>query len=154
MKKKVLSILIAIAVIASVSMFTGCEDDNQKSSNSQQEQQAPSNQWNIYVTGNTDLAVMAGNTLIDKSEFLDSRTYGDIFTNGFTNSDDYNVTCSDVTVSVNEDPSEPMTGNIIINANCNNGEGTTYPMSVTMNWSATDYGDHINFKWFNITING
>jgi len=82
MKKKVLSILMAIAVIASVSMFTGCEDDNQKSSNSQQEQQAPSNQWNIYVTGNTDLAVMAGNTLIDKSEFLDSRTYGDIFTNG------------------------------------------------------------------------
>lgn len=35
MKKKVLSILMAIAVIASVSMFTGCEDDNQKSSNSQ-----------------------------------------------------------------------------------------------------------------------
>jgi hypothetical protein len=115
-----------------------------------------SNMYGIYVTGNTDLAVMAGNTLIDKKEFgYSGMTYGDELTNGTTYSDGSYQTYSDISVAVNENPSKPMTGTIIVSATrTNTATGNSYPLTVTVDWKATDYGDYMNFTWLSEDING
>lgn len=114
-----------------------------------------SNMWNIYVTGNTDLAVMAGNTLIDKAGYLDSRTYGDVLSNGRTDSDGVYHSYSNVSVAVNESPTKPMTGTIVVNATrTDSSTGMNYPLTVTVKWEATDFGDHVKFTWLSKDING
>lgn len=114
-----------------------------------------SNSYGIYVTGNTELARLAGNTLIDKASWgglSGNASYGYILTNGNVYND-VRHTYSDISVSVNEDPKNPNTGHIVINATrCTNN--IYYPLRITVDWKATDYGDYHTFTWSNTDIYG
>ena len=114
-----------------------------------------SNSYGIYVTGNTELARMAGDTLIEKAAWCgwDDYSYGYVLKNGHTDSEGLFSSYSDISVSVNEDPYFPYTGQIVLQAT-RYTSGKYYPLQVIVDWEATDYGDYYNFTWTNTQING
>ena len=112
------------------------------------------NSYGIYVSGNTELAKLAGNTLIDKLKCpWSDYCYGYVFANGCTFRNGSFNTYSDISVSVNENPSYPYTGTILIQAT-RTTDGVQYPLQVTYDWEAVDYGDYCNFTWRNEQIYG
>lgn len=115
----------------------------------------PSNSYNIYVSGNTEIARLAGNTLIEKANWCGwhDNSYGYVLTYGKSNSDGTFDTYSNISVAVNEAPDRPNTGQIILNATrCTNN--IYYPLQIMVDWYATDYGDYYSFTWTNTDING
>lgn len=116
---------------------------------------APSNNYGIYVIGNTELARLAGNTLIDKAAcpWESDYCYGYVLKNGDYDSDGTFSSYSNVSVAVNEDPSYPYTGTIVIQAT-RTTNGQQYSLRVTYDWDAVDYGDYYNFTWRNEHIYG
>lgn len=113
------------------------------------------NSYGIYVSGNTELAKLAGNTLIEKAKWCGwyDYSYGYVLINGKSNRDGSYDTYSDISVAVNENPNNPYTGQIIVEATrCT--DNVYYPLRVTVDWEATDYGDYYNFTWTNTDIYG
>lgn len=162
MKKLMIGLATAISVSALL-LATACDSSKELSSKesgrtklvSEEPTDPPiGNSYGIYVSGNTKLAKLAGNTLIDKCTcpWSDS-CYGYVLTNGCTFTNGAFNTYSDISVSVNEDPSYPYTGTILLKAT-RTTDGVQYPLKVTYDWKAVDYGDYYNFTWSNEQIYG
>lgn len=155
--KKATGILMAAIAMSSLILTTACTGDSDNSSSSS----APvsSNNYGIHVSANTELARKAANTLIDKAAWCGfvnyEYSYGYVLTNGRYSESDGMQTYSNYTVSANEDPMYPYTGTIVLTAT-RHSESTNcdYPLTVTVDWEATDYGDYYSFTWTNTHING
>lgn len=154
MKKSTGILMTAIAVSSLIftTACTGSIDDAAESS-----EPVSSNNYGIYVSANTDLARRAANTLIDKAGWCGygDESYGYVLINGRYNQSDGMQTYYNYTVSANEDPMYPYTGTIVLTAT-RHSESTNcdYPLTVTVDWEATDYGDYYNFTWTNTDIDG
>lgn len=163
MKKFMIGLATAISVSALL-LATACDSSKELSSKesgrtklvSEEPTDPPiGNSYGIYVSGNTELAKLAGNTLIEKAKWCGwyDYSYGYVLINGKSNRDGSYDTYSDISVAVNENPNNPYTGQIIVEATrCT--DNLYYPLRVTVDWEATDYGDYYNFTWTNTDIYG
>lgn len=158
-KRTVKTIVISVAstlvlVFIAIMVLGNCLGGEKSSSGGKSENGTEGNSWGIYVTGNTDLARLAGNTLIDKADFMGyySKTCGDVFVNGHvhvSNNDfepDHYRTFTDVSISVNESSTKPESGTIIIECK-EYFDGEIMHNGYKIKWSAKDYGDHTTFTW-------
>lgn len=163
MKKLMIGLATAISVSALL-LATACDSSKELSSKesgrtklvSEEPTDPPiGNSYGIYVSGNTELAKLAGNTLIEKAKWCGwyEYSYGYVLINGMSNNNGSYDTYSDISVAVNENPNNPYTGTILLKAT-RTTDGVQYPFKVTYDWKAVDYGDYYNFTWSNEQIYG
>lgn len=167
MKKRVISILMAIAVIASVSTFTGCNEKPETSVGAsgknltdeiskinEDESTSITEAVTEVITETVDVSdekiEIVKNAYLPKCSRM-CKEADNICTNTewkYYESEDY----VEFLGSRSSD-TEGMQGTINISAT-RTTNGTSYPLTIKMTWTGTDYGDYITFSYGNADING